>query len=790
MDGLSVKIRALRFWQAMVCRLRSGIEEEIAFGHLILFVPVSIGAGSIIWFCLPEEPADAAQWGLALVTGLFAMLARNTALACRLSFMVLFLVSAGMVLAMIETRRVDTIVLDSPVTTRIIGEVINREIDHKGRWRYRIKVVSTQKPTLRRPPTVVSLLAISKHTPFEVGAVLTGNARLSPPSGPALVGLNDFAFDAFYSGTGAVGYFFGAPKPATANPELAGTGGLGRALNKWIESLRESIGMRIRAVLPGDTGAFATAIFTDQRRAISPGTTEALRQAGLAHIIAISGLNMALAAGIFFVGLRSCLSLFMGLAHRIAIKKIAALGALCAISAYYLISGFAISAERAFVMMSIMLVSVLFERRSISLRNVALSAMAILILSPSAIMGPSFQMSFAATAALVTGYSLYQRKSGESDAIKSALYNAYFNSIMKFATGIFMTSLIGGLSTTIFAVEHFNRIAGYGLPANLAAAPVISFIVMPAALIAMLLMPFGLDHPALMVMGFGLDTVIAIAKWTSAWGGDVVTRRMPAWFLPLSAGGFILLTMLRSRLRYSGLIVMLAALAATYLPWGAGRPDILISEDGKLVALVDRGKAAVNKAKPPGFIFDQWKRALVLEEANSPEVLNKSRSKEKYRWRLSPRESQFAEKQVSAAMAGLSAARFTCQDKAWCVGKLANGFAVFVSENPAYVGTACKFADLVITPAKWKDGRCANGPPIISRDRLRRSGALEITVVPLVAGGFETKMVAAMDGRNRAWTQHRAFDWKTGTFIFQDPVEPDTARQDLVSDLADLQSDQ
>ena len=729
----------------MVCRLRLNFEEEIAFGHLILFVPVSIGAGSIVWFCLPQEPADVAQWGLALITGLFAMLARNTVLACRLSFMFLFLVSAGMVLAMIETRRLDTIVLDSPVTTRITGEVVNREIDHKGRWRYRIKVFSTQKPTLRRPPAVVSLLAISKHTPFEVSAVLTGNARLSPPSGPALVGLNDFAFDAFYNGTGAVGYFFGAPKPAIANPGPAGADGLGRALNKWIESLRESIGMRIRAVLPGDTGAFATAIFTDQRRAISPGTTEALRKAGLAHIIAISGLNMALAAGIFFVGLRSCLSLFMGLAHKVAIKKIAALGALCAISAYYLISGFAISAERAFVMMSIMLVSVLFERRSISLRNVALSAMAILILSPSAIMGPSFQMSFAATAALVTGYSLYQRKSADDNEIKSVFYSGYFDSMMKFAAGIFMTSLIGGLSTTIFAVEHFNRIAGYGLPANLAAAPVISFIVMPAALLAMLLMPFGLDYPALMAMGFGLDMVITIANWTSAWGGDMVTGRMPSWFLPLAAGGFILLTMLRSQLRYGGLVVMLAAVAAIFLPWGAGRPDIVISEDGKLVALVDHGKAAINKAKPPGFIFDQWKRALVLESTALPEVMNKTRIKEKYRWRLSPKELQFAEKQIAAAMAGLPTMRFTCQDKAWCAGKLTNGFAVFVSENPAYVKVACKFADLVITPAKWKDGRCANGPPIISRDRLRRSGALEIAVVPIAAGGFETRVVAAMD---------------------------------------------
>ena len=170
-------------------------------------------------------------------------------------------------------------------------------------------------------------------------------------------------------------------------------------------SLRDRISNRIRSVLPGDPGAFAASIITGERRSMSTAATEALRVSGLAHITAISGLNMALAAGIFFVGLRGLLSLVPALAERYPIKKMAAVGALMATTGYVLISGYQVSALRAYLMTAIMLVAVLFDRPAVSLRNLALAATAILAVQPSAVMGPSFQMSFAATAGLIAGYA-------------------------------------------------------------------------------------------------------------------------------------------------------------------------------------------------------------------------------------------------------------------------------------------------------------------------------------------------------------------------------------------------
>ncbi len=393
-------------------RLPIMLEEETAYGHGFLFLPVIVGAGAASWFALPQNPAFWAFFLVFCVSTIVVIVSRYRTGTARLLPFGLALFLGGMMLAQFETWRRSTVVLDSAVTSELTGVVERREIDSKGRWRYIVRIERTANPEIRRPPRRASLLARSRHEPAEIGETISGRGRLSPPSGPALPGLNDFAFSSYFDGIGAVGFFMERRKNRRPCH-------LRRAWIADVESelfaLRGAIAARIRATVPGDPGAFAAAIVTDERRAISEWTTEALRLSGLAHIVAISGLNMALAAGIFFVGVRTVLSAFMSFAQVYPVKKLAAFGALVMLTAYYLISGFGVSAERAYIMMAIMLVAVLFDRPSISLRNVALSALVIIAMSPSEILGPSFQMSFAATAALVAGYALWKHRAEGRD---------------------------------------------------------------------------------------------------------------------------------------------------------------------------------------------------------------------------------------------------------------------------------------------------------------------------------------------------------------------------------------
>lgn len=738
--------------------------EEAGHGRLILISPVFLGAGAATWF-LAASDFPAVPLGFCLLALLIAV-ARcgygRTKLRATLFALLLF--AGGMLSAQAETWRAQTLILDSAVTTTVTGRIERREGDGRGRWRYILDVAGTDAPEIRRPPKRISVLVRGVTQPFELGDVIAGRARLTPPAGPALPHLNDFAFSAYFDGIGANGFFYGAPKKVASQRQQAGS--VSEAALEWLYRLRSGIGDRIRSVLPGDTGAFAASLVTDERRAISDETTEALRQSGLAHIIAISGLNMALSAGIFFVGLRIILSLFPGIAQAWPTKKIAAAGALAAVTAYYLISGFAVSAERAFIMMAIMLVAVFFDRPSISLRNVALSALVILAVSPSEVLGPSFQMSFAATLALVAGYDLWKGRPMRENAFAKLPIMKPFFMVGGFFGGVFLTSLIGGFSTALFSIEHFHRLTAYGLPANLAAMPVISFIVMPAGMLAMLLMPFGLDGPVWQVAGFGLDLVITIAKTVSGWGGNIDVGRLPGWYFPTAVLGFLLLTLLKTRLRHIGTAIgAVSTLAVVLLPTET-IPDIVIAEDGGLVAIVDGEAIASNREKPPAFIFEQWQRALAIEEHRKPVMLdatNVPTAPEGKRLQLSRDQQNEARQAMSRAATG-SPSRFSCLKGVWCTTVLGNGKKLTVINNAAYLGPACDTADIVVTPVRLRFDRCRSGALLFTGETLRKTGSLELRFTD---NGIA--VAAAFDTLPRPWMRHRAYDWRSDTFADASP---------------------
>ncbi|WP_430258697.1 ComEC/Rec2 family competence protein [Neorhizobium sp. IRS_2294] len=763
--------------------LCTSLSEELSHGHGFLFLPVLLGAGAAIWFASPWTPSPFTLATMLAISMVTARLTRYRAHPLSRANLVLCMLLSGSALAALETWRCSTVVLDSPVTTTISGIVERREADAQRRWRYILRIEQTSEPSLSRPPQRVSVLARSQHEPADIGERVSGRARLSPPSGPALPGLNDFAFSSYFDQIGAVGFFYGAP---SVQPAIDDQPGLWSDMQRGLFALRSAIGNRIRDTVKGDAGAFAAAIVTDERRAISRETTEALRLSGLAHIVAISGLNMALAAGIFFVGVRSVLSLFPGFAQAYPIKKFAAFGALVMATAYYLISGFGVSAERAYIMMAVMLVAVLVDRPSISLRNVALSAIIILAISPSEILGPSFQMSFAATAALVAGFALWTRyfAKGKEETKGSNRWITGVAATFHFIAGIVVTSLIGSTSTSIYSIEHFHHLTTYGLAANLAAMPIISFVVMPAGLVAMLLMPFGLDAPFLFIMGEGLRIVIRIAEIVAAWGGDIAIGRQNPLFLPLATAGFLLLTLLRTPLRLTGALFMAVALLFAVRSGSAPRPDIVISEDGASVGVIQDDKITLNRTRPPGFIYDQWRRALVLETGEQPLALPVLASSEPARGAslaksddrppgphsrpdLTRREIEY----VRGFLQALKPGRFACLPKILCAAQTAQDIRIVTVEDNRYTGLACDVGRIIVSPGARFD-TCRSGALLLSRRTLRRTGALEITIIPN-ATAPDIKITAAMrdsaQTSSRPWTVHRFYDWRTRQLDFGIP---------------------
>ncbi|WLR94318.1 ComEC/Rec2 family competence protein [Shinella zoogloeoides] len=752
--------------------IATAFAAERAHGHFFLLVPVFLGIGAALWFAGVSDPSLLALALLACATLWPALRLRHREDWTALTAAAAFLVPVGMLLAAFESARLDTVILDAPVTSEISGRVLSRESDERGAIRYRIALETTRDPVLKRAPRIVTLLARSRHAPIAIGDGISGRARLGPPSGPALSGLNDFTFDAYFAGNGAIGYFYGAPS-TVASVDTGLDGRIRETIATWRNNLTE----HIRGRIGGDAGAIAAALVTAEQRAIGAETVEALRQAGLAHVLAISGLNMVLAAGTFLVGARMAMALIPGFAERYPSKKIAAAGALVMVTLYILVSGGAISAVRSWIMICVMLIAVLFGRSAISLRNVALSAILILLLTPSAVTNPGFQMSYAATLGLVAGYAAWRERPVRTES-RGGPFQLFGGAAGRFFGGLLLSSLIGGFATLIYSIGHFHRIPAYGLAGNLLAMPVISVIVMPFGLIAVLLMPFGLDAIPFEIMGKGIEWMIALSTWVAGWKGEIVTGRIsPLAFVLIGVGGG-LVCLLRTRLRHAGTVLVLFGLGVAFWPGGRAGPEVLVSEDGRLVAVLRGDRVATNRTRPPDFIYDQWRRALRLGDLVKPDMrktagLTLEEATEEMPAvgeRKRPRRKADRQKAKDALSAAFETAGkrggFVCEAKAFCAAISPSGWRVVALEDSAFLGTACDAADLVVVPFPLRIDTCRSGARLVTARHLRRTGALEIMPADGMANASlsQATFLPAVETLDRPWSRHRTYDWRIGQF--------------------------
>ena len=305
---------------------------------------------------------------------------------------------------------------------------------------------------------------------------------------------------------------------------------------------------------------------------------DAFRDSGLAHLLAISGLHIGLVAGIIFIALRGALALIPALALAHPIKKWAAVAAIAGAFGYTVVAGATVPTQRAFLMIGLVLMAVLFDRRGLSMRLVAWAA------------------------------TLVRRRYGEGQGA------AVWRRVFLYVGGVALTTLIAGSVTAPFAVYHFNCFAAFGLAANLIAVPVTAFWIMPWAVAAFLLMPFGLEAAALTPMGWGTGVVIAVAETVAAWpGAMILLPAMPVWGLVVLVAGGLWLCLWRRPWRLWGVAGITVGLLSILV---VRPPDILIDGAGRLLAVrTEDGLLAVSSRKAARFNRQVWLRRAGQEEA-------------------------------------------------------------------------------------------------------------------------------------------------------------------------------
>lgn len=674
-----------------------------------LWIPVFLGVGIGGYFSLPVEPP---LWldglGLAAAAGFLGLALARRHLALVALAAGLLAVVTGFAAAGLRTALVAAPVIERPSGALMLeGRVVEIERLPGEALRVTFDRLALEQDEPIVVPERVRLRVKPGGPRFAVGDRLRLRAMLMPPPPPSMPGAFDFARFSWFKRLGAIGTALGQPEiVATAEQ------GLGGGFLVAVNDLRHRLTERIVAVLPGDRGAVAAALITGDQMPISASMMQAYRDSGLAHILSISGLHISLAAGLVFVGLRALMALIPPLALRYPIKKWAAALAILFAWGYTLLAGSPVPAQRSFLMIALVLLAVLLDRTALSMRPVALAAALVLLVEPEELIGPSFQMSFAAVIALIAWYeSQTPRQVAWREAHPGPLAG-----IGLYAAGIALTTLIAGGVTAIFAIYHFNRFAVWSVLANMLAVPLTGFWVMPWALVLFLLLPFGLEVGALVPMGWGVEAVNRIAVWVAGWpGAAITTPTLPIAGLVVFALGGCWLCLWTGRWRWWGLAPMLLGLVSMSL---ADPPDLLIDGRGAAMAVRTVDGSLLLNGKGGRILKDTWSRRAGPE---APE-----------RW---PRQSSSRD------------GRLRC-DPVGCVWR-AEGRVVALIRDEAGIEAACAGAGLVVSAVPLR-GTCRGAGLVIDRFDLWRRGAHALWLRP---GHVRVETVAGEQG-DRPWSWH------------------------------------
>jgi competence protein ComEC len=661
--------------------LADALRAEADAGRLAPWLAVGFGTGILLYFGAPTEPSIVAAAATIAAFAAIAWVSRERPVAFATS-LILLSVAAGFGAGCARGLTVAHKTLTRPTgTLTIVGFVEARDATERSD-RVVLRLTKTFGPGASRTPERVRI-TLPRGTAPKVGDHISVRAQLLPLLGPTRPGGFDYARNGYFAQIGATGFVLGRVRIA----DRAEAAPFEIRVLAAIDAFRRQMHARIRALLPGEIGAIASALVTGIRDEISPDVNEAMRISGLAHVLSISGLHMVLAVGALFALVRGALALIPGLALRRPVKKWAALVALAGATGYLVLSGAAVPTQRAYIMIAIVLAGVLIDRPALTIRTLAVAAAVLLALEPEAILHPSFQMSFAATLALVALFEHLGPWLARPPVAGSGIFGRFSERIGRWLLLGALTSLAAGLATTAYAAFHFHRLAPFGLIANLLAMPVISFIIMPAALFSVLLMPFGYDALGWQVMGFGIELMLAIARWVAAL--PAAEGRVSAFgsgALLCATAGLLLLSLPVSRLRLAAAPLLAIGLL---LAMGASRPDVLVEAEGRVVAVRGAdGRLSILDARRSRIAAENWLAADGDGRKLTPEL----------------------------------AAGFVC-DRAQCKARLRDGSSVVVMREQGLLSEGCREATLVVTRFAGVTDCAA---PIVVPGMLAITGALSL----------------------------------------------------------------
>lgn len=568
-----------------------------------MWTPVAFGLGCGLYFGLKNEPL---LWPLiagAVFLWLLVLVLRRWGRA-PLAAGGALLLAFGM--SGVLAGKVQTLNLAGPIAPPLAGVTVEGwvvDVASRGSTGPRLLIAPTYirgLPSYLTPKRV--RVTVKEDGVLGPGTPVRFTALINPPPSPASPGAFDFARSAYFTGVGGVGLALKPPQIIDLSPPPWRLG-LQLAVNRF----RWGLTSRIIDAMGQPAGGVAAAMITGHDYSIAQGSTNEMRAAGISHILSISGVHMAIVGGFVFFAVRLLIACWPWLAVRVNGKKWAAVAGLIATLLYLVVSGWPPPAQRSAVTACVAFGAILLDRRAISLRGLGLSALIVLLLQPEAIVEPGFQMSYAATAALVALAEVWPRPHRE---INTPWPIRLFQKGKDWLVAGLAVGLVAGAATAPFAIQHFNRVSLYGLPANLLLEPLSSFIIMPALALGAVLQMAGAGGWLLAVAGWGIERMLDLAHMAATAPGAMKTiASAPNIALPVAFVGILWLCLWRGWLRLLGLPL---ALAVNLWPRPPA-PDIWVASNAANAAVIADGRPMLLRPGVGLFGAQLWMRRYGYE---------------------------------------------------------------------------------------------------------------------------------------------------------------------------------
>lgn len=671
------------------------------------WLAVAFGTGIAAWFALP----DRWQW-ITLIGSCLALAgAANAVLRDDGRWPYLGQAVAGLALAAAagtatvwsKSALVGTPGLDRPVAGIFAGVVLSRE-EQPADGRSRLVLAIRDPGGAERVVRVRLNIPLEKDTPAaREGALVQVAARLMPPAPPMLPGSYDFARAAWFGGISATGSATGAVRvlaPASAD--------------QFVPELRRSLSSHIHGRLGGSPGGIAAAFASGDRGGIAEADEEAMRDAGLTHLLSVSGLHVSAVMGATYMLVVRLLALWPWLALRVRLPLVAAGAAALAGIGYTVLTGAEVPTVRSVAGALLVLIALALGREPLSLRLLAGAGFAVMLAWPEAVIGPSFQLSFAAVMTIVAVH-----QTGWMKAFTARREEPWWLAGGRHLAAILLTGMAIELALLPIGLYHFHRAGLYGAVANVIAIPLTTFVTMPLIAVALVLDVARGGAPVWWAVGKSLELLLQLARFVAGQPGAVtMLPAMGGVNCALFLAGGLWMALWSGRVRLLGLVPLVAGAAMLAL---MEPPDVLVSGDGRHVGF-------------PRLAAD---RLVVLRDTRSEFARDKLAELAGMDGNIVPLDS-WPGSRCNADFCAIDIAR---DGRTWRL-LLARG------SNPAALrdmAAACERVDIVIAP-RWLPRSCR--PAVLKLDRhlLEQSGG-----VALDLGRGQMTTVAAGQGDHGWW---------------------------------------